>query len=111
MYRFAIHLISIFTLMALVPEPGFAKKMKKALGEDVIKDKEGDVQKAVKKYEDEMGKLVDDKNEEARRSAARTRCTSRRSRTTRSSSARSACPTGTCSTRSTRSPGCTPRQT
>ena len=40
------------------------KKMKKALGEDVVKDKEDDVQKAIKKYEDEVGKLVDDKNED-----------------------------------------------
>ena len=34
------------------------KKMKKAIGEDLVKDYEDGVQKAVKKYEDEVGGLV-----------------------------------------------------
>ena len=40
------------------------KKMKKAIGEDAVKDAEENTQKAVKKYEDEIVKLVDTREKE-----------------------------------------------
>ena len=40
------------------------KKMKKAIGDDVAKDAEEDVQKAVKKYEGEVGDLVTQREKE-----------------------------------------------
>ncbi len=40
------------------------KKMKKAIGDDAVKDAEDGVQKVVKKYEDEVGKLVSDREKE-----------------------------------------------
>ena len=40
------------------------KKMKKANGEDVAKDSEDGVQKAVKKYEDEVASLVSAREKE-----------------------------------------------
>ena len=40
------------------------KKMKKAIGEDAVKDGEESMQKAVKKYEDEVVKIVSDRERE-----------------------------------------------
>jgi len=40
------------------------KKMKKAIGEDAVKDGEESMQKAVKKYEDEVVKIVSDREKE-----------------------------------------------
>ena len=40
------------------------KKMKKSLGEDVVKDKEDDIQKAVKKYEGEVVSLIESKEKD-----------------------------------------------